>query len=462
MSATKDYENGINEAAPKNPWREICAASIGNALEFYDLLIYGYFAIVIGKLFFPVDDPTTSLLLSVASFGISFVTRPFGAIVLGSYADKAGRKASLTLSIALMMLGTAMIALAPTYAQIGIAAPIIVVAARMIQGFSTGGEFGAATAFMVEHAGARRRGFFASWQMSTQGLATVLAAGISALLSWGLTDVQISSWGWRLAFAIGLLIGPVGLYIRRNIDETADFKKLALAQKAKSPLREVFVLDGRNMFLGAGVVAAATAFNYVHKLYMPTFAIKQLHLPATSSFLSAVVTGVMLMIAAPIVGAMSDHYGRHKVMGIALGLIAVTTYPLFFLLTSWPTVGMLMFVQALVGLLLAAALGPVPALLADIFPTKTRGTGLALSYNFSVTVFGGFAPLIVTLLIEKLHNKMAPSFYVMATAAISIVALISLARRMRAARIQPASSAPAVDRRARKQDNRALSMEAHS
>lgn len=434
MSDGENLPHAGIPVGPRNPWREICAASIGNALEFYDLLIYGYFAIVIGKLFFPTADPTNSLLLSVASFGISFVTRPFGAIILGSYADKAGRKASLTLSIALMMLGTAMIALAPTYAQIGIAAPLIVVAARMIQGFSTGGEFGAATAFMVEHASAKRRGFFSSWQMSTQGLATVLAAGISALLSWLLTDVQISEWGWRVAFAVGLLIGPVGLYIRRSIDETADFKKLSAAQKAKSPIREVFALNGSNMFLGAGVVAAATAFNYVHKVYMPTFAIKQLHLPATSSFLSAVVTGVVLMIAAPIVGAMSDHYGRHKMMGIALSLIAITTYPLFSLLTTFPTVTTLMFVQAIVGLLLAASLGPVPALLADIFPTKTRGTGLALSYNFSVTIFGGFAPLIVTWLIATLHNKVAPSFYVMATAAISITALLMLARKMKTSR----------------------------
>ena len=440
MSEDKTEGKGLShpgEPAPgRGPWREICAASIGNALEFYDLLIYGYFAIVIGKLFFPTDDPTNSLLLSVASFGISFITRPFGAIILGSYADKAGRKASLTLSIALMMLGTAMIAFAPTYAQIGIAAPLIVVTARMIQGFSTGGEFGAATAFMVEHASAKRRGFFSSWQMSTQGLATVLAAGVSALLSWLLTDVQISEWGWRVAFAIGLLIGPVGIYIRSSIDETADFKKLSEAQKAKSPLREVFVINGTNMFLGAGVVAAATAFNYVHKVYMPTYAIKQLQLPATSSFLSAVVTGAMLMIVAPIVGAMSDHFGRHRMMGIALTLIAITTYPLFLLLTKYPTVGTLMFVQAIVGLLLAASLGCVPALLSDIFPTKTRGTGLALSYNFSVTIFGGFAPLIVTWLIEVSRNKTAPSFYVMATAVVSLMSLYVLAKKMRESRFR--------------------------
>ncbi|MBN3776649.1 MFS transporter [Burkholderia sp. Ac-20345] len=383
--------------APHNPWREICAASIGNALEFYDLLIYGYFAIVIGQLFFPTHDAATSLLLSVGTFGISFITRPLGSIVLGSYADRAGRKASLTMSIGLMMLGTAMIAFAPTYAQIGIASPLVIIVARMLQGFSTGGEFGAATAFMVEQADAKRRGFFASWQMSTQGLATVLAAGVSALLSLLLTTDQLHAWGWRVAFSVGLLIGPVGLYIRRNIDEPADFRRLGEKGRAKSPLRDVFARDRANLLLGAGVVATATAFNYVHKLYMPTYAVKQLHIPATSSYLGAVVTGAMLMVAAPVVGHLSDRFGRIRVM------------------------------------LIAVSLAPLPALLADIFPTSTRGTGLALSYNFSVTLFGGFAPLIVTWLIDATHNKLAPSFYVMATAVLGITSVISLGRRMRGA-----------------------------
>lgn len=414
----------------RNPWKEICAASIGNALEFYDLLIYGYFAIVIGKLFFPAENETTSLLLSVGTFGISFVMRPLGAIILGSYADQAGRKASLTVSILIMMVGTAIIAFAPTYSQIGIASPLLVIIARMLQGFSTGGEFGAATAFMVEHADAKRRGFFASWQLSTQGLATVLAAGVSASLSFMLTESQLNDWGWRLAFGIGLLIGPVGLYIRSQIDETPEFKKIAASKPEKSPLKVVLVRDRANLLLGIGVVAGATAFNYVHKLYMPTYALKQLHIPATSSFLSAMVTGAVLMISAPMFGALSDRYGRFRILSIAMLMIACTSYPLFLLLTTWPTVSVLMLVQGLVGLLIAACLGPIPAMLSDIFPTSTRGTGLALSYNFSVTLFGGFSPLIVTWMIAFTENRMAPSFYVMATATISIVSVLVLGRRM--------------------------------
>ena len=431
MSAYNSLELGsVTVGVRRNPWKEICAASIGNALEFYDLLIYGYFAVVIGKLFFPAADETTSLLLSVGTFGISFIMRPLGAIVLGSYADRAGRKASLTMSIMIMMVGTAMIAFAPTYSQIGIASPLIVIVARMLQGFSTGGEFGAATAFMVEHADAKKRGFFASWQLSTQGLATVLAAGVSALLSYTLTDVQMTDWGWRVAFGIGLLIGPVGLYIRSQIDETPEFKKVAAAKPEKSPLNEVLVRDRMNLLLAIGVVAGATAFNYVCKVYMPTYALKQLHIPATSSFLGAVVTGVVLMVTAPMFGSLSDRYGRFRVLTIALLTVGLTSYPLFLMLTTWPTVTTLIIVQALVGLLIAACLGPIPAMLSDIFPTRTRGTGLALSYNFSVTLFGGFAPLIVTWMIAFTENKMAPSFYVMATAIISVAAVLTLGRRM--------------------------------
>jgi MHS family proline/betaine transporter-like MFS transporter len=207
---------------------------------------------------------------------------------------------------------------------------------------------------------------------------------------------------------------------------------LSAAQKQKSPLREVFANDWRNMLLGGGVFAAATAFNYVHKVYMPTYAIKQLHLPASTSFLGAVVTGAVLMVAAPVVGNLSDRYGRLRVMMVALTLIGTTSFPLFFLLSTWPTVVTLTAVQGMVGLLLAACLAPIPALLADIFPTSTRGTGLALSYNFTATLFGGFAPLIVTLLIDTLHNKTAPSFYVIATATVSITALMLLRRRTNA------------------------------
>lgn len=417
----------VAAAAPHAPWKEVTAASIGNALEFYDLVIYAYFAVVLAKLFFPTANPTVSLMLAFANFGISFLMRPFGAIVLGSYADRAGRKKSLTLSITLIIVGTAMLVFAPTYAQIGVASPLIVLMARLLQGFSTGGEFGSSTAFMVEYATAGRRGYYASWQASTQGLATVLAAGIAALLSATLTPDQLSAWGWRLAFGVGLLMGPLGLYIRSRIDETPEFRKAAAVSVEKSPLRTVLGRDGLYLLLGIGVVAGNTAFNYVHKTYMPTYAITQLHLPATSSYIGALVAGLAAMIAGPLFGALSDRYGRFRVLSIALPSTCITTYPLFLILNTWPALTTLIAVQTLVGLQIAACLGPISALLAEIFPIGTRSIGMALSYNVAVTLFGGSAPLIVTSMIAATGNKLAPSFYVMATGLISVAAIVPLA-----------------------------------
>ncbi len=416
-----------SKPVPAGAWREIAAASVGNALEFYDLLIYGYFAITIARLFFPTGDELTSLLLSVGTFGLSFVMRPLGAVVLGAYADRVGRKKALTASILLMMVGTGMIAFTPTYATIGLWSPAIVILARLIQGFSTGGEFGAATAFMVEHAPASRRGFYASWQASTQGLATIMAAGLSALITGLLLPAEVDAWGWRIAFVFGLLIGPVGFYIRRHVSETPEFTAAARnAKVAASPLRELLTGNRSGLLLGGAIVAGITGFNYVQKVYMPTFAVKQLHLAASSALGCAVVTGLMLMVFSPLFGSLSDRFGRGRCMLIALGLVALSTWPLFAVLVALPTVGTLLAVQAIVGVLLAAILAPMPALLAELFPLATRGSGLAISYNVSVTIFGGFAPLIVTWLIGATGNKVSPSFYVLATAVVSLAALWAL------------------------------------
>ena len=419
--------------------RAIAAASIGNALEFYDLLIYGYFAITIGKLFFPTGDEWSSLLLSVGSFGISFVTRPLGSIVLGTYADRVGRKAALTLSILLMMVGTGIIAFVPTYDTIGAWAPAIVIIARMIQGFSSGGEFGAATAFMVEHVDSKHRGLSASFQATTQGLATVLGAGISAIITAVLTPAEVADWGWRAAFAFGLLIGPVGFYIRKHTPETPEFAAEKAAQErdnvVATPLRDTLTTGLSTLFLGAGVVVAVTGFNYVQKVYMPTYAIKQLGISASASLTGAMMTGLVVMLTAPFFGILSDRIGRIRSITLAMVAIGLSTYPMFKILIASPTVMTLLITQSLVGLLLSAVLAPLPALLAEIFPTRNRGTGLALSYNLAVTVFGGFAPLIVTWLIGVTGNKASPSFYVLATISLSLSCLWMLVRRAKRAGI---------------------------
>ncbi|MDR5739217.1 MULTISPECIES: MFS transporter [unclassified Caballeronia] len=405
----------------RRAWRVIVAASIGNALEWFDLVIYGFFAVTISRLFFPAGSETVSLLLTLGTFGVSFFMRPLGAVVLGVYADKAGRKAALTLSILLMMAGTLLIAIMPTYATLGIAAPVGIVLARMIQGFSAGGEFGSATAFLAEHGG-QRRGFFASWQAASQGLTTLLAALAGTWLTTALTPEQVLSWGWRLPFFLGLLIGPVAYYIRRNIDETPEFVG---TETTKTPLADTFTDQRHRLVLAIGAVVLGTVATYLI-LFMPTYAVKQLGLPASAAFTATIATGVIQMIGAPFFGHLSDRVGRTRIMMVAGAVFLVCAYPVFRLLHDYPAFGTLVWVQIFFGLANAAYFGALPALLSDLFPTKNRTTGMSVGYNVSVTVFGGFAPFIITSLIGLTGNPLAPSFYLIAAAIVSLFALVHI------------------------------------
>jgi len=408
--------------------RIVISSSIGNALEWYDFLVYGFFASVIGKLFFPADDEWVSLLFAVGSFGVSFITRPVGAIVLGMYADRKGRKAALTLSILLMIVGTLAIAVMPSYAQIGIVAPITILLARLVQGFAVGGEFGSATAFMVEHS-KRGRGYYASWQFASQGIATILAAGLGALLTATLFPSELESWGWRLPFFFGLLVGPVGFYIRRHLDETPEF--VAEQKKTTVDPQASFKAQWTNLLLAVGVVAQSTVSVYVLQLYMPTYAVKQLHLPAAQSFGVVVLNGGLQFLLSPLFGALSDRIGRIRIMLTTSVLMILLIYPMFALLRAHPTIGALLALQAVSGIFKAAYSGPMPALMSEIFPTRVRSTGLSLGYSLGVTLFGGFAPFIVTWLIHTTGDTLAPSYYVLTAAVVSGIALTIIALRRR-------------------------------
>lgn len=399
-------------------WRVIAAASIGNALEWFDLVIYGFFAVTISKLFFPAGNDTNSLLLALGTFGVSFFMRPLGAVVLGVYADKAGRKAALSLSILLMMAGTFIIAVMPTYASIGLLAPAGIVLARMIQGFSAGGEFGSATAFLAEHGGARR-GFYSSWQAASQGLTTLLAAIAGASLTSALTQEQLLSWGWRIPFFFGLLIGPVAYYIRQRIEETPEFLAMGASE---SPLSATFADQKVRVLLAVGAVVVGTVATYLI-LYMPTFAVKQLGIPASAAFAATIATGVIQLVGAPIFGHLSDRIGRTGIMMWAAGTFLVCAYPVFRVLQAHPTFEVLIGVQIFFGIAISAYFGAMPALLSELFSAQTRTTGMSVGYNLAVTVFGGFAPFIITSLIGVTGNRLAPSFYLIVAAAISLFAV---------------------------------------
>ncbi|MFM0596859.1 MFS transporter [Paraburkholderia dilworthii] len=402
--------------------RAVVAAVIGNALEWYDFTVFGFLTVVIAQLFFPAGSEYASLLLTTATFGVAFVMRPIGAIVLGLYADRAGRKAALSLVIALMTLGILLLAIAPPYSAIGIGAPLMIVLGRLLQGFSAGGEFGSSTALLIEAAPFSKRGFYGSWQMSSQAAALLLGALVGAAISHGLSPDALKSWGWRVPFVIGLIIGPIGFYIRRHL---ADSEAFLHAQKTarRATLGEVFKSHSRDVLCGLGSVIALTVTVYVLISYLPTFAVKQLKLPYAQSFYAVIVGNLLLMVLSPLAGAWSDRIGRKGLSLWSLGITLAIIYPLFAWLAAEPSVSKLILVQALLSITLSGYYGPFGALIAELFPANVRSIGLSLAYNVAVMVFGGFGPLLVTWLIESTGSPLAPTYYVMSGLALSIVAV---------------------------------------
>ena len=423
MAATADAGEMRGTAAAT---KLIVASSLGNALEFYEILVYGYFAVVISKVFFPAADETVSLLVTYGTFGVSFLARPVGAIFFGHYGDRHGRKNALTLSILLMTAGTALMTVMPSYEAAGLTAPVLVIIARLIQGFSVGGEFASSTAFLVEHR-ADRPGFFGSWQWSSQGFATVIATGLGVLLTSTMSAADLQAWGWRIPFAFGLLVGPVGWYIRIHMAETPAFVG---AEAARAPLRELFVTQWDRLLLTIGAVAASTSSQYI-LVYMPTYAIRELHLPSSLSFTAALLAGALQGVVVPFVGMFVDRVGQSRVMMASAALFVFTTWPAFFLVEGNRSVAMLIVVVCWFSLLKSFFSGALPSLMGKVFPVRTRVSGMALSYNISVPIFGGFAPLVAQSLIELTGSKLSPSYYLMATALLSFVALALLRRNLR-------------------------------
>ncbi|SFQ01730.1 MFS transporter [Variovorax sp. 770b2] len=398
--------------------RVITAISIGNALEWFEIVIYGFLAVTISKLFFPAENESVSLLITLGTFGVTFVMRPVGSLVLGAYADARGRKNALTLSMAIMLCGTLLIAVSPTYAQIGLWAPVLIIAARLLQGFAAGGEFGSATALLAEQ-DPRRRGFFASWQFASQGITTFLAAGFGMGLNALLTPEQLLAWGWRIPFFFGLLIGPAGLYIRRHLDEGLEFKRAA--QEA-SPVRTTLVDQRGRTLTAMGLIILATVVAYTG-LFMPTFAVRQLGLPASMAFAGTFWFGVLQFALVPVFGGLSDRVGRVAIMRGAALVMGVMIVPLFYLLVNHPSVPMLMVALTAMGVVASAYWGPISAAMSELFPAATRGTGLSVSYSLGVAIFGGFAPFISAWLITATGSKIAPSFYVAFGVLVSLAAL---------------------------------------
>ncbi|MCC3246456.1 MFS transporter [Methylocystis sp. WRRC1] len=419
----------MQQAVPRI--RQIAAAVIGNALEWYDFIVFGFFTTIISPLFFPSHNAQASLFLTMATFGAGFFTRPLGGVAFGLYSDSNGRKSALQLIILLMTVAVALIAFAPTYSSIGLFAPLLITSGRLLQGFATGGEFASATTFLVEAAPSTKRGLYGSLQMVGQGFSAMLGTLAGIVVTTVLTPTQITDWGWRIPFLIGLLIGPIGLYIRKHLDETDVFVRLQQSGAGRATLRGLLREHRRALFVSFGLTVSSTIYFYVVLVYMPTYGKTELGLALGDAFIAQAAGLLFLIVLTPVFGSLSDRIGRRPLLMVANALFLLTLYPLFSWVQKEPSLTRLTMMQIIFCSMIAIASGPISTALAEQFPTRIRSTGLATGYNLAVMIFGGFAQLIVAWLIDVLNTPVAPAFYVMFGASVGLLASFVLTDRYR-------------------------------
>ena len=406
--------------------RAIVGASVGNMVEWFDFAVYGYLAVTLGAVFFPSEDPTISLLSSFAVFGVAFVMRPLGGFFFGPLGDKIGRQRTLATVIILMSLSTFAIAFLPGYATIGIWAPILLVLARLLQGFSAGGEFGGASAFLAEYSPDARRGFLVSWLEFSTLIGFILGSTSVLFLSSVLSEDALSSWGWRIPFLLAGPLGLIGLYIRLRLEDTPEFRALeSTGEVSQSPFRETVTQNWQPILQVAGLVIIQNAGFYIVLTYMQTYITEQLGFSTTSASLSTVLTLLVGMALIPPLGALSDRVGRKPVLMASCVGFVILTYPLFLLLNAGSLAGAIAAHVAL-GALLAVYLSTTIAALTELFPTRVRYGGFSIGYNVSVAIFGGAAPFLATYLISVTGNPLSPAFYLIAAAVATALTLLTI------------------------------------
>jgi MFS family permease len=405
--------------------RAILSSAVGNFVELYDFLIYGLFAAQIAANFFPAGDQTANLLKSFAIYGVGFFMRPVGAIVIGAYGDRQGRRNALVLTVGLMAAATALTGLIPAYTSIGIAAPLLLLLCRLVQGFSTGGEWGGSATFLVEFSPPGKRGLIGSVQQFSVGLALIAATFTAAALNGWLTKAQMVEWGWRVPFLIGFVLAPVGLYLRARVAESPAFNRtVEKKQVARNPFLESLSTHRWAVLSAFGLSAIGTVGNYTYNIYMPTFATTKLGLPGGAAYSAATIAAVVLTILTPVMGWASDKIGRKPLLLASAIGYGVLSYPAFVYLSGAPDATKLVIVQSVSAVLLAMYAGPLCAILAELFPTKVRFTALSIGYGMSVTLFGGLAPFIAEYLIGALNSPVAPAYFLMFAAIVSTLALL--------------------------------------
>lgn len=397
---------------------------MGNALEVYDFTSYAFFAVMIGNAFFPAHDKLVSLLLSLATFGIGFLSRPLGGILIGAYADRAGRRPAMMLSFVLMGLGSAALALTPAYATIGIAAPLIIIVARLIQGFALGGEIAPATAFMLEAADPARRGLFGSLQSASQGVATFGSGMVGLALALSLSADQMNTWGWRVPFLLGSLILPLGIIIRRSLPETLHHPEAGETVR-KVSFAELMRTHGRTVVLGFLIISSLTIPFYVFT-YLTTYAIVTLHMNTTVSLAATAVLGFCNIVFSIPGGWLSDRIGRKPVMIAQRIVLALCAYPLFKLLNVFPVAMMLFSVTAMLSFLNAPGNAVALVAVTESLAKSVRCASLGTIYALAVAIFGGTTQFIIAWLIAWTGDPLAPAWYLTAALTVGIVAMAML------------------------------------
>lgn len=407
--------------------RVVWSSTIGNALEWFDFAIFGSLAAIIGQQFFPKTNPTASLLWVYGLFGVAYVVRPLGGIVFGMWADRVGRKPALVTIVLTMAFGTAVIGFLPTYEQIGVMAPALLFAARLIQGFSAGGEFGASTAMLLEFAPPGRRGFYASFQFVAQAVAFSVAAAFAFALNAFLPPDVLYNWGWRVPFLLGIIIGPVGFYLRQAVDETPEFKAY-VARRAgtkNTPLRDVVRDHSRALFSLLFVISGLTAATYYGTVFAPNFSATALGLRMADAQLGIFFVTLVTAIGMPFAAALSDRVGRRRTMIPAVVIYIVLVHILQRHLLAAPSNPAMWSAQSL-ALVTMFISGPACALALEVFPIGVRSTGASIVYNFAVAIFGGLAPLVSGWLIELTGDQMAPIYYLTLCMLLTILGLLIL------------------------------------
>ncbi|HXC56087.1 MAG TPA: MFS transporter [Rhizomicrobium sp.] len=421
--------------------RHVTAAVVGNALEFYDFTTYSFFAAAIGHAFFPTgpgglsNTEFGSLMLSLGTFGAGFALRPIGGIVIGHYADRIGRRPAMLLSFTLMGLAILALAFIPSYSRIGLAAPLLAIAARLAQGFALGGEVGPSTAYLVEAAPPLRRGLYASWQSASQSLAAMAGGTVGVVLALNLSPENLEVYGWRIAFVLGALTLPFGLYIRRSLPETLHAPD-HLPDYVPPGLLRILRDHFRPILLGFMILTGGTVATYVLN-YMTTFARTTLHLGASPSFAATLVNGLFGVLASLAGGLLSDRFGRRGLMIVPRGLFLLAAWPVFFLIVAQHSTSALLLGTAVLSILLNVSSGAFYVAFIEILPKRVRGVVFATVYATAIAVFGGTTQPMVALLMHVTGNPLAMAWYLMAATAVSLVAMLLMEESAPAAKAAP-------------------------